>query len=402
MSSPFLGLPRLFWILWTGQFVNRLGGFVLTFLPLFLTEHHRYTDAQAGAVLSLFGLGSLAGASLGGWSSDRFGRRPTVLAFALANATVLLVFGLAPPGPALAVMAVLHGLSNGYGPALSAAVTDVVSPPDRARAYGYFYWAVNLGFAAAALMGGALSRLGYVWLFVGDACTTLAFAAIVWRLVPETRPAGAAVEKAGGRGPRALADPRMWAFLAGQFLTLLVFLQSFVTLPLEERARGVPVGHVGLIAALNGVIIVALQPAFVRASRGRPLWSLLCLAAALVGASAVLAERARSASGFVAAMALVTLGEIAFSGAAPAFVAHVAPVERRGTYQGAYSLCWAAASLLAPLAGPGLRARFGSGVMWLAGAAVCALALAVHATGTRRAEGDAGVTNSLRGAAAGR
>ena len=384
-----LGLPRVYWVLWIGQFINRLGGFVLTFLPLFLTEHHHYTDARAGAVLSLFGLGSLFGASLGGWSSDRFGRRRTILASTAASGAVLLLFGAAPAGPLIALAAFAHGVCNAYGPALTAAVGDVVAPADRTRAFGYFYWAVNLGFTAAALLGGTLSRHGYHWLFVGDALTSLALTAIVYALVPETRPPAAVTARdegpsTGQRHP--FFDPRFVPFAAAQFLVLLVFLQSFMTLPLEERAHGLPVGRVGLVAALNGVIIVVMQPLFLRVTRGQPAWRLLTLAAVLVGGSALLAATARDLTGFAACMAVVSLGEVAFSGAAPAFVTQVAPPHRRGTYQGAYSLCWAGASLLAPLAGPGLRARFGGPAMWVTGAALCALAAVVHALGTRRAE----------------
>lgn len=387
MPPSFLDLPRTYWVLWVGQFINRLGGFVLTFLPVYLTERHHYRDAEAGAVLSLFGAGGLLGATVGGWSSDRFGRRATIVASTAASALVLLGFAAAPPGLGIAVAAFLLGATNAYGPALTAAVSDVVRPPDRPRAFGYFYWAVNLGFAVAATAGGALSGVGFHWLFVGDALTTLALCAIVLRLVPETRPARDARDDASGAGgPHPLRDPRLLPFALAQFVTLGVFLQAFTTMTLEERARGVAVGDVGLIAALNGVLIVALQPLFVRATRGRSLWGVLALASALTAAGALFASRATRTADFAVAMAVFTAGEIAFSGAAPSYVAHVAPTARRGAYQGAYSLCWAGASLLAPLAGPAARARFGATAMWLGAALLAGLAALAHATLTRRAE----------------
>ena len=388
MSPTPLGLPRVYWVLWLGQFINRFGGFVLTFLPLFLTEHHRYSDARAGAVLSLYGLGGLFGASLGGWASDRFGRRRTILAASSASAVVLLLFGVAPAGPFIAAAALAHGVSSAYGPALSAAVSDVVPAADRARAFGYFYWAVNLGFTAAALLGGALSRQGYLWLFVGDAATTLALTGIVCGFFPESRPPTRPGHGAAALAnlPRVFADPRFLAFAVAQFLMLLVFLQAFVTLPLQERARGLAVSDVGLVAALNGVVIVVCQPVFLRLTRGQPAWRLLALAALLIAAAAVLAASAHDRFGFALCMAVVSLGEVAFSSAAPTFVAHIAPPARRGTYQGAYSLCWAGASLLAPLLGPAVRQRFGGAVMWHVGAGLGVLAALLHLLGTRRAE----------------
>lgn len=386
MSAGFLGLPRVYWILWAGQFINRLGGFVLTFLPIYLTERLRYTDAAAGMVLSLFGAGSLVGASVGGAFGDRYGRRRTILGFGLANAAVLLGFGAAPSGPWIAVAAFLHGVTNGYGPALSAAVSDVVLPADRVRAFGYFYWAVNLGFTFAAALGGALSARGYHWLFVGDAVTTLLFCALVYLRVPETRPEEAATSARRASPTSALRDPRFIAFAVFQFAMLTVFLQAFTTMALEERARGVSVREVGLIAALNGVLIVTAQPVFVRVTRGRPLWAMLAGASATVMVGAMLASVAHTAAGFAWAMVAFTLGEVAFSSASPSYVSHVAPAAERSSYQGAYSLCWAGASLLAPVVGPSARQHLGATAMWCGAAALAAAAAVGHAVFTRRAE----------------
>lgn len=387
-APSLLGLPRLYWVLWIGQFINRLGSFVLTFLPLFLTERHRYSDARAGAVLSLFGLGSLFGASLGGWASDRFGRRITLLVALVASAVVLVAFGLAPAGALLACAALAHGVCNGYGPALTAAVSDVVSPDDRARAFGYFYWAVNLGFTVAALAGGALSQRGFFTLFAGDAVTSLAFAAIVYAFVPETRPPGGASRESLGLASsfRVLVDPRFAAFAGAQFLALLVFLQVFATMPLQERAAHIEVSSVGLVAALNGVVIVTVQPLFVRLTQGQPSARLLVVACALLAVAAGRAAFATRVSDFAVCMVLASLGEVAFSGAAPTYVALVAPTDRRGIWQGAYSLVWAGASLLAPLVGTQARQRLGAPTMWGLGVVLCLVAAALHATLTRQAE----------------
>ena len=46
---------------------------VLPFLTIYLTSAKGFTIAQAGVISSFFGMGSMAGAYLGGWLSDRFG-----------------------------------------------------------------------------------------------------------------------------------------------------------------------------------------------------------------------------------------------------------------------------------------------------------------------------------------
>ena len=71
------GLPRTFWWLWTSTLVNRLGGFVVTFLALYLTRDQGYSATYAGLVASLYGLGGALGAVVGGVLTDRVGRRST-------------------------------------------------------------------------------------------------------------------------------------------------------------------------------------------------------------------------------------------------------------------------------------------------------------------------------------
>ncbi len=389
MNRPpfFLGLPRLFWLLWVGQLINRLGAFVLTFLPIYLTERHHYTGAEAGRVLALFGMGGMIGASLGGVASDRFGRRPTLLVGLATNAAALVALGLAPRGPLIALAALAHGISNGYGPAITAAVSDVVPAADRRRAFGYVYWAVNLGAGVAAMLGGLLSQRGFGWLFAGDAATSVAFALLVLAVVPETRPPHDPSRERVSllTQARVLADPRITGFAIAQAAVLLVFLQAFVTLPLQERAAGLPVTAVGFVAALNCVIVLVGQPPFLRLSQGRSDASLLTLAALLAAGASALLAAATTTTHFVLGMVVISLAEVAFSGAAPAFVAHVAPADRRGTYQASYSLCWSFAGLAAPLLGPSLRDRWGDATMWGAGAVLCVIAAGMHAVFTRRA-----------------
>ena len=48
-----------------GGFINRLGGVVFVFLPLYLVQARGLTIAEAGSVASLYGLGSLCAAIVG-------------------------------------------------------------------------------------------------------------------------------------------------------------------------------------------------------------------------------------------------------------------------------------------------------------------------------------------------
>ena len=149
---------------------------------------------------------------------------------------------------------------------LQAAVADVVPPRDRARAYGLLYWAINLGFAAAASFGGALAVHHFGLLFVIDALTTFGYGAFVLFGVPETRPPPGLAETTAPRRilDLPLHDAAFVKFVLIQMLLLLAFVQVLVTLPLDMRAHGLGIGQIGWLLGLNGVFIVLGQPIALR------------------------------------------------------------------------------------------------------------------------------------------
>src|SRR6266511_3081559 len=181
------GLPRIFWLLWVGALVNQLGGFVFTFLALYLTQVRHFSVSEAGLVVSLFGAGSLASGPVGGYLADHVGRRRTMLlSFGLAP-LAMLQLAFARRAWHIGVATLLLGFfSDLYRAAHQASISDVVPPSERTRAYGYVYWAVNLGFAGAAMIAGFMSSVSFTLLFIGDALTTLLFGIIIFAGVPET------------------------------------------------------------------------------------------------------------------------------------------------------------------------------------------------------------------------
>ena len=55
LMPDFGGLPRRpFWVLFGGTLVNRVGGFVIVFLAIYLTAVRGLNAAQAGAVISAY------------------------------------------------------------------------------------------------------------------------------------------------------------------------------------------------------------------------------------------------------------------------------------------------------------------------------------------------------------
>ena len=361
------GLPRTYWVLWTGALISRLGGFVMPLLALYLTGERGLSVAQAGVVVSLYGAGALLAGPVGGVLADRWGRRSALVLALVLGAFAMLHLAFARGARHIAAAAFVLGLFGElYRPVVSAAIANLVPAANRTRAYGILYWAVNLGFAVGSALGGAMSRYGWYLLFIGDAVTTLAYAGIVWVRVPETAPSAHA--PSGPRQPlwAPLADRRFVVFCALISLVAMLFNQAFVTLPLDLRDHGLSPAAYGSLIALNGVLIFLLQPLVSRLVSPYPRHRVLAGAAALIGIGFGMTGLMRALPGYVVAIAVWTLGEIVMAGIGPAVAADAAPPSRRGAYQGVFQMSFGVAALAAPAAGSFVLGRFGSGVLWAA------------------------------------
>ncbi|MFD0541796.1 MDR family MFS transporter [Actinomadura luteofluorescens] len=359
------GFPRPFWVLWAGTLLNRLGTMVEPFLGLYLTSMRGLSLAQAGVTMAVLGAGSLAGQLAGGLLADRLGRRATLTLATVGTGAAMLALGYAQGLPAILAAALVLGLLlDMYRPAAQAMVADIISPAERPRAFGLLFWAINLGWAVAMVLGGTLAQQGFLWLFWIDALTCAAFGLLVWRAIPETRTRDARAERTGGFG-RVLRDRVMVGYVLVTLIYTFVLMQGMTTMPLAMKQDGLGPRSYGLAIAANGALIIIVQP-LVNAWLARRDHSLVLVAGfALVGVGYGLTSLASSLAAYTATILVWTLGEIIAASVLQAVVADLAPAGLRGRYGGLYGMAWSGGFLLAPLGGTQLLGAGGAPALWL-------------------------------------
>jgi MFS family permease len=270
--------------------------------------------------------------------------------------------------PLIAVATLVLGFfTDLYRPAVNAAVADIVPSDDRPRAYGYIYWAINLGAAFAPVIAGLLARSNYLLLFVGDALTTLVFGLIVLWGVRETRPAeleGRPSLPIGERARALWAEPVLLAFTGLALAFGTVYAQSHVTLPVDMAAKGLNPEQYGLVIAINGALIVVLGIPASNSARRWPRFGALAIAGLLLGIGFGLPAVVTSLGGYALSVAIWTLGEIAGATVAPSVVADLAPIDKRGLYQGVFGAAWGLAFLTGPVLGGWVYQSWGPNALW--------------------------------------
>jgi len=361
-------LPASFWWLWIGTIVNRLGGFAVPFLMLYLTARLGISATTAALMVSLLGAGSFAAQLTGGELADRLGRRPVMMLSFFISPLAMITLGLVrEPLYLAAAMFVLGFFMDLYRPAVNAAIVDLVDPDKRTRAFGYLYWAINLGAAIAPIAAGLLANFDYFLLFLGDAITTAVFGVIVLTRVPETQSHEEKAAGALGTGARAgiaLRDPLLLLFTLLSILVGMIYSQNQVTLPLDMAANGLPPSDYGLAIAVNGFLIVLITLQLSRVVERWPRYGAMALAVLLMGTGFGLTAFAGTLWFYAFTVAVWTLGEVIGAAIAPTIVSEMSPPGLRGLYQGIWGSSWGLAFFIGPALGGFIFDQYGPAVLW--------------------------------------
>jgi MFS family permease len=362
-------LPRAYWLLFIGTLINRIGGFVVPFLTLYLTTQRGIPVSQAGLIVSLFGAGSFIAQISGGEFADRFGRKPVLLTSFLITPIFVIALGLVENIRVIAACTFIVGLfTDLYRPAVSAAVADIVPAEDRPRAFGYIYWAINLGFAISPLLAGLLAGYDYLYLFLGDGLTTLLFGLLILFGFRETRPAEAAHNASHTptteRVQQLRQSPILLWFSLITFFFGVIYMQGNVTLPIDMASHGFGPEQFGLAIATNGILIVLLTIPISNMAVKWPRFETISIAVIFSAIGFGFTAFADTLPLFVVSIAIWTLGEIAATAVAPSIIADLSPVELRGLFQGVFGSAWGLAFFAGPIAGGWIYETFGASVLW--------------------------------------
>jgi MFS family permease len=132
-------------------------GALVGFLPFFGARIAGLTDAQVGAVLGAQLLTAMLGKPLAGRMSDRFGRKPPILAGIILCAMMLPLTASATAFPPLLVEGVLFGLGMAIvTPSTTALVTDLSKAGGYGAALGVFGTIWDIGEALGPILAGAM------------------------------------------------------------------------------------------------------------------------------------------------------------------------------------------------------------------------------------------------------
>lgn len=390
VQRQFGGLPRTLWILLIGVVLTRIGTAVVPMLPFYVTRELKFDPQIAGLVVSVNGVGGMLGALLGGLSADRLGRRATLLPTLFLSVVALAATAVVRDEIALIACVFFLGLVSGAAlPAMQAIVFDVLDPKDVMRAVGGVLWTLNLGGMLGTVVAGYLADHSFTLSFVVDGASTLAFALLVFFLIPETRPAEEPPPMPLGEGeptPTGANDPwwvpfrdsRLMLYLLAQSMLWLVLAQQQVALPIGMQEEKMGATEFGWVVGLNGVILLVLQPFLNDPLRRRRRAGIFLFSSVGIGLGFLLYRYATSLTGWLVGTAVWTVGEIPMLLAHGTVMADLSNRGNRGRYQSVQAVVAGLAGVLAQLLGPMMVEEHGHDHLWTTCFFICLCAGLLH------------------------
>src|ERR1041385_5233666 len=169
-------------------------GLIIPILPKLIESFEGGSVAAAshtfGLLASLYSLMQFLCAPILGSLSDRFGRRPVILASLLGSGLDYFLLGFAPNLGWFFVGRIIAGITGANFAAATAYIADITPPEKRAANFGIIGAAFGVGFIAGPALGGLLGNVGLRVPFMVAGGLTLLNWLYGWLVLPESpRPA---------------------------------------------------------------------------------------------------------------------------------------------------------------------------------------------------------------------
>jgi predicted MFS family arabinose efflux permease len=368
-KNAYTGLSKNSWYLCVVMLINRAGTMVVPFLSIYCIQQLHFSIVQAGIIMTLYGMGALAGGFVGGKLVDKIGFYDLQIAALISGGLLYISIGFLHSFLVLAIGTfVLSFCNESVRPANSTAVAHYSTDSNRTRSYSLNRLAVNLGWAVGGGLGGFLASINYHLLFWVDGCTNVLAAVLLLLLMPR-----AAVAKTIKKPDEiiiktsAYKDKVYMFFIFLATLFAVCFYQFMIMQPVffkidwhfSERV-------IGFLMALNGILIVVIEMVMVHKLEGKRNGMVYIIGGVALGSIGYVLLNILPPTVLAATIVviIITFSEMLAMPFMNSFWVSRTTAHNRGEYAALYSMSWSAAQIIAPFLGSNLINYGGFSLMW--------------------------------------
>ncbi|HJR82095.1 MAG TPA: MFS transporter [Anaerolineales bacterium] len=384
LKKIYTDFPPLFWVVVVTLFIDSIGSTLLfPFFALYITQKFSVGMTEAGTLLGISSLFGLIGSMVGGAITDRFGRRRLILFGLTSSALSSLSFGLVSNISTLYFLIIIVGLLSRVAvPAYDAVMADILPEAKRQEGFGIMRVAFNYAWIFGTALGGLIAAQSFLALFILDAVLSMIAAIMLYWFLPETKPATPAEVKENESFLNTLAGYRItlrdlafMSFLMAGMIVLIVYQQEYSSLPVYLRdVHQIDSKSYGVMLSLSGLQVVLFQFWISRSIRTYSPFLMMMLGALFLTVGFGMIGFVKGIALFMAAILIITFGEMIFYPTGQVLAASFAPATMRGRYMAVYGLAWAVPATIGPAAAGVILDNYAPNLLWYLGGILCVIA----------------------------
>ncbi|MCU0392282.1 MAG: MFS transporter [Thermoflexibacter sp.] len=368
-KNAYGGLPRSSWLLASIMLINRSGSMVIPFMGVYLTQKLRFSLTEAGIIITIFGLGSMIGAYMGGWFSDKIGSyKVQFWSLVLGGAGFFGLMMLYTFWQLAISIFVISIIVESLRPANSASVAEYSTPENLTRSYSLNRLAANLGYAIGPTLGGLLAGYDFRYLFLADGFTCIVAGLFFsyWFKPSLKNPPKKVINTETKDVKSPLQDYLFLSAIGLTAICVVTFFQMFTVMPLYFKQECLfSEQKIGILLALNGLMVALFEMLIVykiaeRVSQLRMIsYGVIMLILAFV-----MIMLSKNLFIIVLSIAFFTFGEIFMFPYMNVFTINRSTPASRGKFIGMYASVFSIAWTFAPLIGTNIAEKYNFMTLW--------------------------------------
>ncbi|BEP28882.1 MFS transporter [Helicovermis profundi] len=373
LFSIYRNLSRSVYILFLAQVINRMGGFVMPFLTFFLVQKMGVSVVESGTIVSIVAIMTLPGSQVGGYLSDKIGRKITYLIMQ----TLAGVFLLPIPflNNILFITIFLSGamfFNGAVRPSISAIVADSVNPKNRQAGYSLIYLGINIGVAIGPIIAGFLFNNFLTLLFLGDAFSSFIAVILVFIFIKKTNQNNIVASKEEEHSEENIINilrkkPNFLFFLLISTLLSFIYSQHRFALPLMLNTLFLSKGptYFGFIMSVNAITVLVVSAILLKLTKDfKPLIN-MSIAGITYALGFGMIFFINNFFMFIVSTFIWTIGEVLIVTNSGVYIANNSPINYRGRFYAISSIAFSLGTTLGIVMSGILIHLFSIRILWL-------------------------------------
>ncbi|MFB1080356.1 MDR family MFS transporter [Jeotgalibacillus sp. JSM ZJ347] len=350
-------MPRALWFLVIGMAINVTGAsFLWPLNTIYISGELGKSLTTAGLVLMANAGASVLGNLLGGVLFDKIGGYRSIMSGIIITLTAVGGLMIWHGWPHYVFFMIFIGFGSGIVFPSMYAMAGSVWPEGGRKAFNAIYLATNIGVAAGAAMGGFVASFSFNYIFIANFVMYVIFfliALLTYKNIELQPNIQTSVLQERGRVKSKAAFTSLLILCGAYLLCWVGYVQWQSTIADYTQRINIPLELYSVLWTVNGLLIVAGQPLIKPIVKRfeHNLKIQMAIGTVIFMVSFAVTAYAGSFQGFLAAMIILTIGEMLIWPAVPTIASRLAPKGREGFYQGVVNSTATGGRMIGPLLG---------------------------------------------------